>query len=809
MQTPNVMLYTRRLVFPHLTVDTMDKVSPTTTDESLVALAVEQCYKNLPATFPGTIGEYAVLGDRFMLWMLRDGTLTTPCKSNGEYCTARADGGGRKLTADEYMGLVNKWEPDGFVTLASTEAPEVVTAKSAKRCTDQTLQLLDACLQRNERNTPAIATIAGQSVEETARCAIEVASRERVAGYMIDVGSTAQSSALTQAASSALPPTSLRISHSLLTPDQIISNVGHIDIFSLAFPYMLAQTGYAINLSLFEPLGANEIVDLTAEAHKASKQQLYHPLRKCECWACEHHNRAYIYHLLDAHEMLGWTLLAIHNMHQCAQLLSDVRSAIDAAAMHDEEDNGDSVQRVLDAFLAHYQANVASAQKEALDAFYRGKLSGIPGTHSGNASTVPPTSKGSDGEEEAGYPGRVFDGSLPPIDETYTYRIDGRNPMASVCEPQRQKTPWYTTKHPMATIQDGETMTFQWKTNGHYNSKTKKDISVYCFPPNVRNMNRQDMMAQAIKMGSFSFDSSCRSDRGPEDPWADCQASVTINKPQTYRSDVMSCVWFWPYDSNPIGEEYTTCFDVHVLPKPQLRKRQSLERERPKPATATATSAAPTTTTTSAAPTTTDSSTAVVAQSAAAQTSATATPTILTTATSTTAAQAAATTTTDASTAAPTDSSAVSSASVDPNAIGDSSSNPLDNIVNSSDPSADPNSSADNSGGAGSQDTTVASSDGSNSNASPVTDVSGNIASTTASAPAASASSTNSSQPSSGSGTVDIAGIPVPKEYSNGSDGSVVRTTNRPRYERIVGRRRVCDRNGCHDEQYVVMRRIN
>lgn len=29
----------------------------------------------------------------------------------------------------------------------------------------------------------------------------------------------------------------------------------------------------------------------------------------CECYACRHHTRAYIYHLLNAREMLGETLL--------------------------------------------------------------------------------------------------------------------------------------------------------------------------------------------------------------------------------------------------------------------------------------------------------------------------------------------------------------------------------------------------------------------------------------------------------------------------------------------------------------------
>ena len=40
------------------------------------------------------------------------------------------------------------------------------------------------------------------------------------------------------------------------------------------------------------------------------------PLREgCECYACGSHHRAYVRHLLDAKEMLGWVLLQIHNHH--------------------------------------------------------------------------------------------------------------------------------------------------------------------------------------------------------------------------------------------------------------------------------------------------------------------------------------------------------------------------------------------------------------------------------------------------------------------------------------------------------------
>lgn len=33
----------------------------------------------------------------------------------------------------------------------------------------------------------------------------------------------------------------------------------------------------------------------------------------CRCFACSHHSRAYVHHLLNAHEMLADVLLEAHN----------------------------------------------------------------------------------------------------------------------------------------------------------------------------------------------------------------------------------------------------------------------------------------------------------------------------------------------------------------------------------------------------------------------------------------------------------------------------------------------------------------
>ena len=48
----------------------------------------------------------------------------------------------------------------------------------------------------------------------------------------------------------------------------------------------------------------------------------------CNCHACQNHHRAYIHHLLIAHEMLADVLLHVHNTHHMLDFFGEVRACI-------------------------------------------------------------------------------------------------------------------------------------------------------------------------------------------------------------------------------------------------------------------------------------------------------------------------------------------------------------------------------------------------------------------------------------------------------------------------------------------------
>jgi queuine tRNA-ribosyltransferase len=48
----------------------------------------------------------------------------------------------------------------------------------------------------------------------------------------------------------------------------------------------------------------------------------------CKCYTCRHFSRAYVHHLFLAGEMLGPTLLSLHNVAFYCRLMAEVRQAI-------------------------------------------------------------------------------------------------------------------------------------------------------------------------------------------------------------------------------------------------------------------------------------------------------------------------------------------------------------------------------------------------------------------------------------------------------------------------------------------------
>ena len=58
-------------------------------------------------------------------------------------------------------------------------------------------------------------------------------------------------------------------------------------------------------------------------------------LQDCVCYTCQNYSKAYLNHLIKAKEILGYTLMSIHNEHFIIKLVDDIRASIADGSFHD------------------------------------------------------------------------------------------------------------------------------------------------------------------------------------------------------------------------------------------------------------------------------------------------------------------------------------------------------------------------------------------------------------------------------------------------------------------------------------------
>ncbi|KAI0099557.1 tRNA-guanine transglycosylase [Hypoxylon sp. NC0597] len=133
-----------------------------------------------------------------------------------------------------------------------------------------------------------------------------------------------------------------RISMDFITsPHEILRQIRlGLDIFTVLFTNTASDAGIALSFSFPPPAPANSGlrplgIDMWSQDHQKSLDPL---VDGCGCYTCTKHHRAYVQHLLNAREMLGWTLLQIHNHHILTDFFKGIRAALVAEPSTFEHD---------------------------------------------------------------------------------------------------------------------------------------------------------------------------------------------------------------------------------------------------------------------------------------------------------------------------------------------------------------------------------------------------------------------------------------------------------------------------------------
>ncbi|KAF8975847.1 Queuine tRNA-ribosyltransferase subunit qtrtd1 [Entomortierella lignicola] len=192
----------------------------------------------------------------------------------------------------------------------------------------------------------------GAFEEERIKSAKETSQREGVDGFIVDLGtfnnnlgsssSNDKGEKLIHLKTSIdhLAPQKPRMVYGIQTPEEVLKAVAlGVDLFDTSYPYILTEEGKA-SMYYFGP-------NSTANSNSGNKDRWINLwddehgdkfvpiLEGCECYSCKggRHTRAYINHLLKAHEMLANVLLMSHNLHQYSKFFAAIREAVNSGTL--------------------------------------------------------------------------------------------------------------------------------------------------------------------------------------------------------------------------------------------------------------------------------------------------------------------------------------------------------------------------------------------------------------------------------------------------------------------------------------------
>jgi queuine tRNA-ribosyltransferase len=192
-----------------------------------------------------------------------------------------------------------------------------------KEAVRRTVHWAERCRNVHQRSDQALFAIVQGGIDLDLRgaCAEALAALD-FPGYALggfSVGETSEQmvSALGPTAS-LLPAAKPRYLMGVGRPEDILLAVaGGVDMFDCVLP-----TRNGRNAMAFTELGT---LRLRNACHKRDAAPLE---SNCLCPTCRNHSRAYLHHLFLAGEMLGPTLLSLHNLAYYSRLMADIRQAI-------------------------------------------------------------------------------------------------------------------------------------------------------------------------------------------------------------------------------------------------------------------------------------------------------------------------------------------------------------------------------------------------------------------------------------------------------------------------------------------------
>ncbi|KAJ6438631.1 tRNA-guanine transglycosylase family protein [Purpureocillium lavendulum] len=371
IDTPNFTAVTSRGAIPHLTPDNVGK--HTSVDATYMALEdfVEKkeppIYKTPSSEVRRLHGFTAMPSDRTtIMGARRCPPVTTPMGNNAKSVTLFTSTGFSSVTIPQYAAAIEALRPDVTITLADAlHTSSTPNSKKLIKMVERTEEWLDELLHRFGPDRGKLDAL-GVSLFAPILPVEHPIQWEYLKHLDEDVADTLSGLAVYNVG--LLPELTCYKSFAPLpklsldppkTPHDILRQISvGVDMIAVPFINTVSDSGIALTFA-FPPRSATATdllpmgVDMWAPDHATSVAPL---ADGCKCYTCTHHHRAYLHHLLNAKEMLGWNLLQIHNHHVVHEFFAGIR--------HSLADGVDTFEGGRKLFLAAYESDLPEGAGE-------------------------------------------------------------------------------------------------------------------------------------------------------------------------------------------------------------------------------------------------------------------------------------------------------------------------------------------------------------------------------------------------------------------------------------------------------------
>lgn len=232
------------------------------------------------------------------------------------------DGSKHMLTPEKAIEIEESLGAD--IVMAFDECtPYPATYDYAKNSMKRTVRWLERCMQAKSRDDQALFGIVQGGMFKDLRIESAKATNamnlpgNAIGGLSVGEPKELMYEMLDETVPH-LSPNKPRYLMGVGTPDCLLEGIERgIDMFDCVFQTRIARNGTAI----------------TSRGRKVVRNAQYardfSPIDPdCDCYACRNYTRAYVRHLIKAEEILGGTLLSIHNIRYTVRLMEQARQAI-------------------------------------------------------------------------------------------------------------------------------------------------------------------------------------------------------------------------------------------------------------------------------------------------------------------------------------------------------------------------------------------------------------------------------------------------------------------------------------------------